>query len=263
MSIWEITARDVPLFFLAFLRSIGFLFSAPILGSRSIPPQVRVGLSLLLALVLFPQIGQIAVEPPADPLSLTIAGMGEIGIGITLGYATRLLFAGALMAGDMIGHQTGLHLTTFFDPQLARPMTVAAQFLDRLLVLVFLAADGHHLMLQAIGGSFHWVPLFSFALPGRVVELLIQLFGSSLMLALKLAAPILTATFVVYLALALLGRAIPHIDVVILGFPVAFYVGFLIFFASLPLMVHLFGVASSHLEADLVLLLRSMSHALR
>ncbi|MFQ5657273.1 MAG: flagellar biosynthetic protein FliR, partial [Candidatus Methylomirabilales bacterium] len=112
------------------------------------------------------------------------------------------------------------------------------------------------------GGSFQWVPLFSFALPGRVVELLIRLFGSSLILAVKLAAPILTATLVVYLALALLGRAIPDINVVILGFPLTFYVGFLVFVASLPFMVHLFGAASSHLEADLALLLRSMSHAL-
>lgn len=261
MSIWEVTLRDIPLFFLTFLRSIGFLLAAPILGSRSIPPQVRVGLGLLLALLLFPPLRQTAVGPPADAMTLAIGAVGEVGIGITLGYATRLLFAGSLMAGELIGLQTGLHLTTVIDPQLANPTSVATVFLDRVLVLVFLAADGHHLMLQAIGGSFSWVPLFSFALPAHAVEVLIQLFGSSLILAIKLAAPILAATFVVHLAVALVGRAAPQMHVFFFGLPLAFYVGFLVFFASLPLMARLFEAASGQLEADLLRLLRSMSHA--
>jgi len=261
MSVFELSSQEIPLFLLVFLRIAGFLFASPIVGSRTIPPQGKVGLGLFLALLLHPLLRRFPSPLPEDPLAFILGAVGEILVGITLGYTTRLLFAGALMAGELIGLQMGLNVASILDPS-SSPIPVMSQLLDRLMVLVFLSADGHHLMIQALGRSFHWIPPLGAGNWGLGAEALLWLFGSTVILAVKLAAPVLAATFVVHVTLALVGRAAPQMNVMLIGLPLTLYLGLLVFLAALPLMGHLFETASGRLEADFLMVLRRMAHAL-
>ncbi len=266
-GVWSLESgilKEVPLFFLAFLRIVGFLFASPILGSREVPPQIPVGLSLLLTFLLYPLLHGSTPPGPQDLTGFTLGAVGEVVVGLTLGFAIRLLFAGALMAGELMGLEMGVSLASVLDPQFPHPTGELSRFLHHLMVLVFFASNGHHLMLQALGRSFQWVPLFGLGAGGwgMGAEVLIRLFGSALHLTLRLSAPLLAALFVAHTALALLARAAPQMNVGIIGAPLILYLGFLLFLASLPMMVRLFEVASGSLEAGLLLLVKRMSHAL-
>jgi len=215
-----------------FARVLGLLIAAPLFGNPRFPLRVRLGLALLITVVVAPTLPPV---PQVAPDSL--AGLGifaqQLLIGLTMGFVVRLIFTAVEMAGELIGLQMGLGFAMFYDPQNAGQMPVIGQFLGVLATLIFLALNGHLLMLSALAESFRDLPVGM--LPGQGRWLDIAGWGAGIFsAALLLAMPVIAALLTVNLALAALTRASPQLNVFAIGFPITLAVGFAALLLTLP-----------------------------
>lgn len=254
---WNVLPGQWPNFLLVFLRTGCLLFFWPVWDSRFIPVQVRVFSLLVISLALTPLVAQFL--PPLPDTWTKVLGivLREFLFGLSLGLLVRFLLAGAQMAGNLLSIQMGFGLATLLDPHSQGQATVLADLFLTLALLVFLAIDGHHFLLRFLVLSFQEVPMGDlFPQPGNLVSLVPKVGALMYRLALMLAAPVLAALFLTQVALGLLARAVPQIQVMILSFPLTIALGLLILSFTLTMAGHLLADNFVHLKTPLHQVLR-------
>jgi len=184
--------------------------------------------------------------------------MGEAFIGLSLGLMVRMVLSAAELAGEMVGYQMGLGIVSVIDPQSGAQTSVVAQFTYLMALLVFLAADGHHVFFRAMAASFGLVPPGGLTLHAALSKLIVADAGRMFVLAVKIGAPAIAALLFTTLAFALMSRAMPQLNILIVGFPVSIAVGLIFFGLSLELSLPLFAQQVGGLSAGLTKLLRAM-----
>ena len=221
-------------FLLVALRTSCLLLFWPLWDSRLIPMQVRVFSLLIISLALTPVVASWLPPLPSDwPALLGLVGQ-ELLLGLSLGLLVRIVLTGAQMAGNLLSIHMGFGMVTLIDPQSRSQSTIIADLFLFLATMVFLAVDGHHYLFRMLVLSFQEVPMGRpFSLP-RNLFLFLPNFGALMyQLAVTLAAPVLGVLFLAQVALGLVARAVPQIQVMILSFPLTIALGLL--FLSLTL----------------------------
>ncbi len=226
-----------PSFLLVVLRTGCLLVFWPIWDSRFIPIQVRVFSILMISLVLTPLVAPFLPQfPTAWPAMLGLV-LQEFLLGLSLGLLVRFFLTGAQMAGDLLSIQMGFGMVTLIDPQSRGQSTIIADLYLFLAILVFLTIDGHHFLLRLLILSFQEAPMGRpFSVPGNLF-LALPGFGALMyQLAVMLAAPVLAALFLTQVALGLVARAVPQIQVMILSFPLTIALGLLFLSVTLTML---------------------------
>tara|TARA_R110002049_G_scaffold110222_1_gene259287 strand:- start:3705 stop:4484 length:780 start_codon:yes stop_codon:yes gene_type:complete len=257
----EVTAAQLDAWLAAFMfpiaRLLGLFASAPLWSNRGIPIRVRLAAGLAIALAVLPALPDM---PPVPTDSWDALGllMHQVLIGVAIGFMMRLMFAAVDVAGEMIGLQMGLSFAIFFSPTTGGQTSVIAEFLGLLALLVFLALDGHLMLVGALVKSFEWLPVgAATAREGwmTIVRHAALMFAAGVMMAMPMVATLLIAN----IALGILTRAAPQLNLFAVGFPVTLTVGFLVLFLSLnvigPALHRLFERGFEGIDA----LLRAMA----
>lgn len=239
------SAQGVVAFGLVVARLAGLFVWGPVFGHQALPLKFRALLVLALALVVTPALLPMASRQPIDGLGfdrlaagppliggdvadLVRMGAGELMVGLALGLGMQTILSGMQMAGRLIDQQIGTSLAEVFNPELGGDVSLSGQLLHQLGLLVFLLIGGHLLIVAALLDTFQSLPIGAAGVGPPMFELLTRLVQQSLMLALQVSAPVLATLAVVGLALGVLGRAAPQINVLMLGFPVRALVGLLV-----------------------------------
>ena len=192
------------------------------------------------------------------PGKLSVGLMSELLIGLVLGFATRLLMATVEVAGSIMGFQLGFGVAVQLDPVTQVETPVLASFLVIVASLLYFVADGHHILLLALGTSFSLIPpLHAVAHPPLLVDAT-TLMQQAFNLGLKLALPIIVVTFLTYLVLGIIGRVMPQMNVLFTGFPLTIGLGLLVLGFGLPLFAAIFQQTILGLEATLIKLMEEM-----
>ncbi len=220
-----------------FVRMLALISVAPVLGHASIPARVKIGLAAFAALAIAPSL------PPPPPnafenwnaVTLLVA---QMGIGFALAFSLRMIFAAIEMAGDLIGLQMGLSFATFIDPQNSDQTPLLGSFLGIVAMLLFLSIDGHLRMLMAVAESFRLFPVGGDAATHAPLRDVARLGAELFRLALHLALPVLTALLVCNLALGILTRAAPQLNLLSVGFPITLLAGLWWLVHGTPWMMH-------------------------
>ena len=225
-----------------FCRIAALIATAPILGDGSIPRRVRIGLALFVTAIVAPTI----VEVPAVAL---MSGDGflliarQLLIGAAMGFSMRLAFAAIEYAGDLIGFQMGLGYATLIDPETNDQTPLLGSLLRYFASLAFLVANGPLLMIAGVSESFNGLPIVgSGGLFGDWQALVLQgatVFG----LALHMALPVIAALLATNVALGVMTRAAPQLNLFSIGFPITITVGLVVLVASLPTVLAIAGSA--------------------
>ena len=241
-------------FLLVFFRVGAMMAIAPIFGHRSVPVQHRAGLAVLIAMVLTPVVATAPVGG-GDGLGLILAIGGEILIGLAVGTVATLVVAAVQVGGELIGFQMGLGVGAVYDPALGGQATVFTRFQEMLALLLFLAVDGHHVMLAAVAGSFQRVhPGAAFA--AQPLAAGITTLGSKVVRAgLELSAPLVGVLFVVNAVMGLLARVSPQMNVFMLVTPVAMGAALVAMVAVLPSTLTAIARLYAEVPHDIVVLL--------
>ncbi len=239
------------------VRLTGLVLFAPFFGSASVSPQLKAGLVVALSVLLYPMLSQQIV--PVDLSSWPKLVFGELLIGAAIGIATNLVFDGVQMAGSILSTQMGFSLINLLDPQTEVDTTVIAQFHQTLAMLVFLRLDVHLWLLRALGRSFRLLPPGSAHVSRAFTLTAIQAGGQVFTLGLQMAAPVLSATLITDIVLGLLGKASPHLPLMLLGPPLKTLLGLGVLFAALrywPSLLDRFFSSSVDLSNTLLHLAR-------
>jgi len=220
-------------------RVLAVLAAAPVLGQARIPMRVRIGLGVGLVIVLVPT---LPAPPPVAPGSA--AGMlilaSQIVIGLAIGLVLRLVFSAVEMAGDLVGTQMGLGFAMFYDPGNVQHTPILGQFMGLLATLTFLSINGHLLVIAALAQSFQTLPIAATPLGASLFEVLARHGAIVFVAGLQLALPLIVTMLVVNLALGVLTRAAPQLNVFAVGFPLTLALGFAALMFTLPYFGPLF-----------------------
>ncbi|MGY8825775.1 MAG: flagellar biosynthetic protein FliR [Candidatus Latescibacterota bacterium] len=238
------------IFLLVLLRVSALLVVAPIFGHRLYPARAKVGMAFMISLVIFPSVADTALNVPEGFLPYALVLAREVLMGVVLGFAVLLLFMGIQFAGQLAGLQMGFGIVNVIDPQSQDQISIIGQFLNILAILLILSLDGHHIILNGLMASFDTVPLGGVVLKASIVQKMIVLTSELFTIAIKISAPILISLFLVSVAMGVLARTVPQMNVFIVGFPVQLAVGLFVLVASLPLFRILLVKSLHILERD-------------
>jgi flagellar biosynthetic protein FliR len=237
---------------LAFLwplfRVAAMLMVAPVLGSRAIPVRVRVGVSVLLTMVLYPTLAGHLPHQPAAALGLLITAQ-EIVLGLATGFLVRLALSAFEVAGTVVATQMGLGFAALTDPQNGGQIPVLSQYFAVIVTLLFLALDGHLLLIKVLVLSFQVVPVGELRFNGDGIWQLLEWGRHIFSGAVLVALPAIASLTVVNLAFGVMTRVAPQMNLFAVGFPITLLLGLLVVLFGLPsLLPHLERLLASALE---------------
>ena len=227
----EINAWIVAFFF-PLARILALLAAAPPFNNQGLNTRTRLVLGLAIALAITPALPKIAAIDPASGLGLLILAQ-QLVIGLAMGFAMRLVFTAIDLAGTMISNQMGLGFATAYDPQSAAQTAVISQFLGMLGLLVFLAIDGHLMVIATLGRSFALLPIGANAVASTSWLNIANAGGLIVSSGVLRSLPIVVALLIANIALGVLGRVAPQLNLMAIGFPITIVLGFSALIVSL------------------------------
>lgn len=231
---------EVVTFMLVFGRAGGLIVSAPFWSSRTVPLVVRVWIAMILAVATYPLVPIVSLPGGITLLSLFMALIGEIFLGLILGWVAQLLFAAMRLAGQEIEIKSGLGLIQLVDPHEGGQSGVLSAFLELVAGLIFFSMNGHHLLIQALLASYKVFPLGGEKFVTRVLEGVVGSTGEIFSIALRVSAPVIVGLILSDIVLGILSRAIPQMNVFLVAQPLQFGFGILLLMLSLPAVVWFF-----------------------
>ena len=246
-------------FLLVLARIGGLVVAAPLFGHLLVPPRVRCGLAVVLALALTAAVPPVA-SPPASVWALAGMVAVETVVGALLGLVAQFVFAGVQLGGQLAGIQMGFGIANLIDPQTHAQVTVVAQWEQLLALLIFLVLDVHHLLLRALLGSFQTAPPGTVIVTAATVRGVVALSADLFTVGVRIAAPVLITLLLTNGALGVLARTVPQLNVFVVGFPLNVGVGLVMLGAARPFTVRLLEARFADLAPALGALVRGLAH---
>jgi flagellar biosynthetic protein FliR len=220
MALLQVYFPQFVLFVLVLTRISGLIMTAPVFGTRSAPMRVRAFLALGLALIITPLQGHAAFEPPRNLVQMLLMLGHELLLGLALGLAVMILFAGLQLTGQIIGQMSGTSLADVFDPSFNANIPVHSQLLDIIAISVFLAIGGHRHLIRALLDTFRARPPGTDAFPVSLTQTLTAVLGESFEVGIRAAGPIMLALLMSVLILGLISRTLPQLNILVVGFSI-------------------------------------------
>jgi flagellar biosynthetic protein FliR len=215
------------------VRLLALFATLPVLSHRALPRQAKIGLALAIAFVLAPVLPEPPAVPLGSPAALALLAQ-QAAVGAALGFAVRLALAAVELAGETIGLQMGLSFAGFFDLSNPQGSNAAGSLISLAATLLFLGMDGH---LLAIGGLAESFAAFPVGGPGPGLATageLARAGGRVFEIGLSLALPMITVMLFANLALGVIARAAPQLNIFSFGFPFSIALGLAALYLTLP-----------------------------
>ncbi|MHB1041884.1 MAG: flagellar biosynthetic protein FliR [Eubacteriales bacterium] len=241
-------------FFLVFLRAVAFMMSGPLYAIKGLPPLVKVGFSLALAVVVFPVL-DFKAPLPEGAWAYGLAVISETGVGVLLGTAVTMILNSIKMAGQFIDFQIGYSMATLIDPH-GTQNTLLSEYLYLLTLIFFLLMDGHYTLIAGLFKSYQIIPLSAAAFGGGMAQILLKIFCGAFTIALQVSVPVLAVLMITDLSLGFLSRTVPQINVFITGFPVKIIVGLLTLSFFIPFFGTILRALIDMIEKDLYAMMK-------
>jgi flagellar biosynthetic protein FliR len=237
---------------------IAFVFSSAVLGSPSVNTPVKILFSVVMAFIVFPFAKPGVVDKESLNDFLIILAGREVLIGLLLGLLTRFFFFALSMAGELISLSLGLGSAQVYNPFIGQSGQVIEQFFTLTGTVVFLALNGHHLFVTALVQSFEVIPFANMSLNIGGLAEVAQKFQEIFVIMIKIASPIIATIFIVNLAMAIMGRAVPQLNVLVTSFPVTILIGMVVLVIAMPMMSSEMNYLMENTSEQLFKLMRSL-----
>ena len=216
---------------------------------------------ILLSLVVLSPLNLTALPEIESFSQLGGLAVKELLVGVLIGLVFRLLFFGVYTAGSMVSYQIGFAIVTVFDTNLSNQVAIIGRFWYFLAMLVFLAIDGHHLVITAFADSYGVIPPGAVPMKGAIGTMLIKYSAYVFVIALKIASPIMISLFLTDVALGVIAKTMPTMNVFFVGFPIKITVGLAVMAISLPVFAFIMQKTAWFLDEQMQLLLMAMGEA--
>ncbi|MEX0322937.1 MAG: flagellar biosynthetic protein FliR [Puniceicoccaceae bacterium] len=220
-----------------FLRAGAFFFMLPIFG-RPVPVLVRVAAAVFMAAFLAPLTDMDpSLAMPDHLIGLAGLTLREVFIGFILGYSVQIVFYLCQVAGRLLSMQIGLMQSNLFNPMMGEQSTVLGTGMTMLTMVLVFTLNVHYMILHAFVRSLDLLPAGASFGAGTFAESVVRGIGNIFLLAVQMAAPLIAVNFIVTLSFAILGRAVPNMNVLVLSFGVRIIVGFFVLILIFAVLV--------------------------
>lgn len=229
-----------PVFLLIFIRVTSFFVTVPLFSYRNIPNIHKVGLAFFLSYLMF-----LSMKHPTlaiDEMYFMLV-IKEMLVGLLIGLVAYMVISAIQIAGGFIDYQMGFAIANVFDPMTGAQSPLMGQYLYTFALLLMLAVDAHHLLLDGIFYSYKIIPIDQTVLhlgSERLVEFIAKAFNSMFIIAFQMSIPIVGCLFLVDVALGITARTVPQLNIFVVGLPVKILVSFLLLVAVIPVFMILF-----------------------
>jgi len=243
-------------FLLIFARLAGLMLTAPVFGDNNIPVQVKTFFVLILSLLFYPVVTEPHLGGNPDPLQMLVLTLGELGVGLLLGFSARLLFVGIGLGGEIAGFQMGLGIANVVDPATGQQTPVLSQLQVTLAMLLFVVLDGHLLLIRAVAESYELVGPGAISLSQQAYEYYVNLTGNLFLIGLQIGAPLIVALLAANFAIGLIARSVPQVNIFVVGFPFTIALGLLFLVLGFPFFIKAVLMLHDRLEGLMVQAMR-------
>ncbi len=241
MSPFDFSQEELLSFFAVLTRFSVMIALLPFVGDRFIPAPAKILLSVAITIALFPALLRSGQVKPADAYiwGATTGGIvGTIGIevlfGLAMGYVSRLLFDAITLGANLAGNFMGFAAASMYDPHQEAHTQVTAELQLALAMMIFLALDGHHLMLEAALDSYRIVGMGQAGITAAFAGQLIEMTGQVIRFGLQISAPVAISLFAVNVAFGVVAKTMPQMNVLVLSFSVTALVGIVVMLVGMP-----------------------------
>ncbi|MDR1811810.1 MAG: flagellar biosynthetic protein FliR [Candidatus Fibromonas sp.] len=256
-SVADLAVEKIEIFILVLVRIATIVFLLPVFTINTVPATVKAAISLLLAILVFPQLPLVGFAIANSPVFFFMIVLEQVFIGLVIGFVASFLIYFVVMGGEWIARDIGL-MQGAMNPFTEFQSDLFSIILTIIMVVIFLASGGHYFFIRVLFESFQYIPMGNFVWDTRsFTAILILLSASSFVVAFQFAAPILGAIFACTVTLGLMNRVMPQLQVWMLGIPLKIFLGTAILMYSLPLMVQLFNANFEQLQRALFAVLRA------
>jgi len=252
MDVFSLIMGKIGLFLVVFARVSGIFSMAPFLGSKNIPPHIKIGLAFFIALIIFPTVGS-NYQATAETVLWFYVGIiiKEFTIGLIIGFISYLVFAAIQMAGSLIDVGIGFSIVSVLDPHSGTQMPLTGLFNYLLAILLFLGVNGHHVLITALSDSFKLIPIGAAIPADSVMTHVTNVFTAAFGFALKVALPVIVTLFLVDVAFGVINRTVPQMNVFMVGMPAKIIMGFLVMVLALPIYLIVIQIGFTGMYIDL------------
>lgn len=253
------TPREV-IFFMLVLSRVGGIFAAlPVFGGRTLPLRIKAVTVIMITLVCFPTLKVSIPQIPTDVFTLALLLFSEVMVGLTLALITQVIFAAVEFSGQIIGMQMGLTISSIIDPSQGTQTQIMSVIQSLFATLIFLSLNIHHIFIRAIMDSFKVIPLGGWHLSGQLINFLVIRTADIFIIGIRLAAPVMVAMLLTTVALGIMARAFPQMNIFMISMPLNIGLGLMIMGMTLSIFFHVIEVSFGQLNAQIQALLRLMA----
>ncbi|MBW2623952.1 MAG: flagellar biosynthetic protein FliR [Deltaproteobacteria bacterium] len=256
MPIMPLNTAELMAFLLILIRVSVIMALVPIFGSLLIPVQVKVAMITVLSYFLWTTIKMDVSVFPGNFIGFVPLVVIEAMIGLSIGLLIRTIFAGVQLAGQFIGYQMGMALANVIDPQTGTQTSILAEFSYILALFVFLAVNGHYLVIKGLVDSFELVTPGRFNQSQALYELITHAASRMFVIAVKIGAAPFAVLFFTKVSMGIVAKAVPQMNVLFVGLPLYIMIGLFIFGLSLAFFPTILIEAFVELETSIITLLR-------
>lgn len=246
-------------FLLVFVRITTFMVTAPIFSGRQVPTQYKIGFSIFLSILCVGLVKEPVDSLPESTIVLLI--LKEFLVGILLGLVGNILLFAVQMAGSIMDVLIGFSMASLFDPTFGTSSQLTGRMQNAIALLVLLATNGHHLLIKGILSSFDWISLQT-SIPaytdGKIATFLLECLQQMFLIGFMMAAPIIGTLFVVDVALGIIARTVPQMNLFAVFPPMKILIHFLIYIFVLPSFFYLLKVLFENMFGSMYSIMKLM-----
>ena len=249
--------NGVDAFILIFVRMTGLFVIAPIFGRRNIPSYFKIGFAFVLSLILVNTIKTSGINY-LNFFEYAFLVIKEFLVGLTIGYVAYLIFTAIYMAGQIIDMQVGFGMVNVLDPMSNIQVPVTANFYFIISMLMFLGMNGHFLMIKGLVDSYKLVPLGAAVFGEKLMNDIINVFGSTFVLGFKISAPIVAAILITDVSLGVISRVLPQINVFVVGMPLKILLGIFVMMITVPVFITVMDLIIGGMNSDMMTFIKDL-----
>lgn len=238
MEIFDLLITKFELFMIIFVRVLGLLAMLPIYGDKGLPRVLIIGIALFSSYLVFPLALELDFQLPQTLGPMALAFAGELFIGLLLGFTIKMISGAIQIAGQFIAFQMGFAIVNVVDPS-GQQMSIVSKFQEMMALAIFFGLHMDHIYITSILEGFQITPPLGVHLTAASLQLIIQQSAMMFIVAVKIGAPIIVTLFAANLAMGLVARAVPQMNVFVVGFPVSIGVGLVLLGVTLPMFITL------------------------
>ncbi|MCX7747011.1 MAG: flagellar biosynthetic protein FliR [Clostridia bacterium] len=250
--------NGVEVFILVFVRMTGLFVIAPIFGRRNIPVYLKVGFSMLLALILVNTVTFGKLDYYDNIYKFTFLVLSEFIVGLTLGYVSYLVFTSIYLAGQLLDMQIGFGMVNVIDPVSNIQVPITSNFYFITCMLIFLTVNGHHILISGLFESYKHIPLGGAAFNLNLLEDMMRLVQNVLVVGLKISAPVIAAILISDIALGLISKTVPQLNVFVVGMPLKIIMGLFVVILTIPMFATVVDMLINGMQSEMMQFIKDL-----